>query len=251
MLKLEKTSKLSTVTIRMRERERFFEPRLLKALTIALLLHCGALLMFQVTPFSFTSTFLFPPIHVQSNSTIKGIVAFVSDRIEKENAFPPPLSFVPSLESLSFPPESILTPSYTFDLQLLDPLEKHIWPKWEVPLSMKLEEPRIQLAISGPLAKLSLVTGDPLLEEMQPISSHDFAAYVTYKVMLDPYTGEIFWHERIESSTDHGMNRLTEKILLNLRFFSEKQEEPVSGVLHFLLLPSIKADRPNLLAGEL
>ena len=248
MLKLEKASKLSNVTIRMRERERFFEPRLLKALTIALLLHCGAFVMFHVTPFSFTSTFVFPPVLVQSDSTIKGVVALVSDQIEKEELLYPPLPFIPPLEWISsFLPESILIPSYAFDSEGLESLEKQLWPKWEAPLSLKLEEPRIQLNISGPLAELSMVASDPLLEQMQPISSHDFAAYVTYQVLLDDYTGEIFWHERIESSIEPAINQLTEKILLNLRFSSQKTGESVAGFLNFLVLPSIQANASNQL----
>lgn len=251
MLKLEKKSRLSNVTIRMRERERFFEPRLLKALTIALLLHCGALVLFQVTPFSFTSTFVFPPVHVQSDSTMKGVVALVSDIVEKEEILSPPLSFVPPLDWISFLPESVLTPSYAFDSEGLESLEKHIWPKWDAPLSVKLEEPRVQLAISGPLGELSMVTSDPLLEKMQPISSHDFAAYVTYRVMLDEYTGEIFWYERLESSSELAINQLTEKILLGLRFFPAKSQEPITGILNFIVLPTVDAQATSKLAGNL
>src|SRR5436309_1962698 len=82
--KLEKTSQLSGLTLCMREREHFFEPRFLKALAIALILHGGALFLFHVSPFDFSSTFTFPPIHVQSDSTIQGVSTLVDFNIEED-----------------------------------------------------------------------------------------------------------------------------------------------------------------------
>jgi hypothetical protein len=240
MLRLEKTSDLSNVAIRMRERERFFEPRLLKALTIAILIHSGALILFHVTPFSFDSTFTFPPVHVQSDSPAKGVSALVYHRIDEEEMNPPSISLIPALDWISFSQESTLVPSVTFNPQDLKSLEERVWPKWEEPLSLKLEEPRIQLAISGDLAEIPLVASDPLLNQMQPISSHDLPAYVTYQVQLDEKKGEIFWYDRITPSMEPAIDQLTEKILLNLRFAPPENQEPVLGILNFTVLENIE-----------
>ncbi len=239
MLKLEKTSDLSNLTIRMRERERFFEPRLLKALAIALILHSGALLLFHVTPFSFTSTFTFPPIQVQSDPPIKGVSALVSHYNEEDEFLPPPPPLISALDWISFSQESTLLPSVAFNPHALQSLEEQNWPKCQEPLSLKLEEPRIQLAISGDLAQLPLLTTDPLLNQMQPISSPASSAYVTYQVQLDGKTGEIFWYERTKSSAVSVTDQLTEKILLNLRFSLPETYETVMGTLNFVVLPEL------------
>ena len=193
MLKLEKRSNLSGLTIRMRERDGFFEPRLLKALAIALIIHSSALFLFQVTPFYLSSTFTFPPLHVQSDQPSHGVSAFVSDDYPEDDLLPPPLTLVPVLDRFSFAQESTLMPSLSLDLHALQPLEERVWPKWQEPLSMKLEEPRIQLAISGDFADIPLLISDPLLDEKQPLSADASPAYVSYQVQLDEKTGELFW----------------------------------------------------------
>lgn len=237
MLKLEKTSNFSGLTIRMREQERFFEPRVLKALAIAIILHMGTLLLFDVTPFYLSSTFTFSPIQVQSEPPPQGVSALVSSYMEEDELSHLPLPIIPALDWIFFSQESILTPSLAFDIYALQSLEDRLWPKWEEPLSIKLEEPGIQLVISGDLAQIPLLTIDPLLNQMQPISFHEASAYATatYQVLLDEKTGELFWYERTESSTIPTIDQLTESILLNLRFVSAEMKAPVEGALHFFV----------------
>lgn len=238
MLKLERTSQLSGLTVRLRERERFFEPRLLKALAIALLFHCSALLFFNITPFTFSSAFTFPPVQVQFDQPSKSISTLVSAYVEEsDELLPPPLTLIPALDWISLPQQSTLTASAPLDPQALQPLEERLWPKWQEPLSPHLEEPRIQLTISGDLAELPLAVSDPLLNQMQPLSSSS-PAYVTYQVQMDEKTGELFWYERIQSSGIVAIDHLTEKILLNLRF-SPKSQEMITGTLSFAVLQSI------------
>ena len=236
MLKLEKCSD-SNIRIRIRKQESFFEPPLLKALGIALLLHMGALTLFHVTPFSFYSTFTFPPVHVQSDVSIKGVSAQVYRPSMQDDMLPPPLTFIPPLDWISFSSESPLAPLTSFDPQDFQTLEQQIWPKWQEPLLTKLEEPRIQLTISGDLANIPLARRDSLLNQMQPLSSHDSAAYVTYQAQLDERTGEIFWYERIESSGVKAIDQCTENILLNLRFTPPNNQIPILGTLTFVVLP--------------
>lgn len=234
MLKLEKTSHhLSTLTIRMREKDRFFEPQLLKALAIAFFLHILSLILFHITPFYLSSTFTFPPIQVQSTLPTEGVSAIVSHYIEEEEPLPPPLIFAPELNWISFSHESILSPAISLDLDTFQSLEEHRWPKWNEPASPLLEEPYIQLTISGDLALLPLIEKDPLLDQTRPIEPSESITYVTYQVQLDDKTGELFWYERIESSSLMEMNQLTESILLHLRFASPKSEEIVKGTLNF------------------
>lgn len=239
MLKLEKSSQLQGVTVRLREREHFFEPRLLKALALALFLHLGGLLLIHVTPFSFTSSFVFPPVKVNSERSVRGISAIAtshSDLLE-EDLPPPAISLIPPLEIAYKPQESSLPPS----LAPLDPLsfhslEERLWPTWESPLTLPLEEPRIRMKISGDLADHRLLAADPLLKEMQPISKKSNPAYVSYNVQIDEVTGEPFWVERIEASGIKSVDQLTEKMLFNLRFVPDPSLLTVTGNVHFVIL---------------
>jgi hypothetical protein len=236
MLKIEKTVHLSGLAIRLRERDRFLEPRLLKALAIALALHLGALFLFHVTPFSLSSTFIFPPIQVQSDQPMQGISAWVTSHSEEiEEMTPPPLAMIPTLDWISSPQKPILTPP-TLDPLIFQTVEEHLWPKWETPLSLPLEEPHIQLTISGDLAEYPLVATDSLLSQMQPFSPSPRAYYVTYQVQMDNRTGEIFWYECVESSDVAAIDRIAEQILLNLKFTPPPSRETVTGKLNFVVL---------------
>ena len=88
MLKLEKTSNAAGLALRMREKERFLEPRVIKALAIALGLHIGGLVLFHAAPFDFSSSYLFPPIQVQMDSLGQGVSVSLSPSSEKRTILP-------------------------------------------------------------------------------------------------------------------------------------------------------------------
>lgn len=241
MLKLEKTSHFSGLRVRLRERERFFEPRLLKALAMALIFHSGALLLFHVAPFDLSSTFRFPPVQVNSILDQQqgiSVTALVHPE-ENEEILSPPFSIIPALDWNFFSQNSTLISTPHLDTYTFQSLEEHLWPKWYEPLSLRLEEPYIQLIISGDLADLSLIASDPLLNQMQPFSPSLSPVYVTYQVQMDEKTGELFWYERIESSGIEAVDRKTEKILKNLRFAIREPLELVSGSLNFIVFTPI------------
>ena len=193
MLKIEKTSQLSGLTVRLRERERFFEPRLLKALAFALILHIGGFLFFHITPFSFNSSFTFPPVQVQSDQPIQTISAIANHSFEEaEEFFPPPLSMIPPLEIAAILPPPSLTPSLSLNPHIFQSVEEHLWPFWQAPLSLKLEEPRIRLTISGELIEQKLVAADSVLDETLPITLKTTPAYASYRVQMHEETGELF-----------------------------------------------------------
>lgn len=237
MLKLERTVNSAQLAIQVREREPFFHPLLLQALAYALILHFGALLLFHVTPFSASSSFLYPPVHVQSDTPHLDVAAAIPEEWSKDFIPPPPLPSLPFMDWNSFLSDSLLTPSKTWEPESLRGVEKQIWPEWETPLSMVFQEPRIRLSISGELAEVPLIQGSPLLDELQPISSHPDPAYVSFQVLMNERTGEIFWFERTESSKQQAINQQAEKIVLDLRFTPHpSRHESVQGVLDFAFL---------------
>lgn len=238
MLKLERSSQSSSLTVRLREREMFFEPRVLKALSIAVFLHCAALLLFQVAPFSFTSSHIFSPVKVQSNHQEQSIslVASTFSQEGEDELAPPSISLIPPLEASSLLQESTLSPTLALKPNAFEKLEEQIWPIWDLPLTFDLEEPRIRLAVSGDLAEHSLIATHPLLNQMQSIHVSASPAYVSYQVQMDEATGEIFWFERLQSSGIKEVDQLTETILSQLRFASKNSFEWVTGNVNFTLL---------------
>lgn len=236
MLKLEKSSHLNDVTVRIRERDRFFDSLLLKALAIALFFHLSALILFQVTPFSLTSTYLFPPAKVQSKSPSRTLSAIATPTPDDLADFmPPSMSLIPSLEMADLPQDFSLAPLRALDPDAFQPMEEELWPIWEAPLKLHLEEARIRLAISGDLSQHPLIASDPLLNQKQPFNAASVPVYVTYSVQIDDETGEVFWFERLQSSGNRDIDQETEKIVLNLRFKPDPSFEHVKGILDFVV----------------
>lgn len=243
MLKLEKTPKTDNITVTLRKREQFFDPCLLKALCIALFIHVGALLSFHITPFFFSSSFIFPPVQVHSDHKSQSISAISSaSPVEDDELPPPPIRMIPALEIYS--QHSSLTPKTSLDPEVFKPLEERFWPMWQSSLNFPLEEKQFQMAISGELAEYPLIDIDPLLEKMVPISST--AMYVTYRVQMNEKTGQLFWVEKIQSSGKKSIDLLTEKILNNLRFSTPEPQELVSGTISFAVLEEAPHDRTHL-----
>lgn len=238
MLKLEKTSKTSGPTLRFRDRDRFFEPQLLKAMGIALMLHIGGLILFHVSPFTISSTFVFPPIEVQSDQPIEGATTLLTfHEKDEEDIPPPPLRLVPSMDWTGLPTESKLMPEIALNINALDSLEERVWPIWQPSPSVDLKGPLIKLTISGNLAEQKVIRSDPMLDKMVSLNVKSLShVYVTYHVQLDERKGELFWHERIQSSGVEDVDRLTEKILLNLKFTTPTPREPVEGTLNFAVV---------------
>lgn len=234
MLKLEKTSQWAGLAIRMRERESFFEPRVIKALAIALALHAIPLTLFHATPFIFSSTYLFPPINVQMELPLQGVSVTASPYIEEEEMLLPPIAVIPAINWSILPPESALAPTLNLETDSFQQLEKRIWPEWQEALPMAVaEEPKIKVSVSGELANHKIISSDLLLLEKVKISSTAKQEHVSYEVRLDQKTGELFWYELIESGGSDAVKLLTEKLLLNFRFLPTYSPEFVLGELHF------------------
>lgn len=239
MLKLEKTSFASSLTVRLREKETFFESRLLMALAIALSLHLAAAYLFTVIPFYISSSFTFPPAKVQVDipSEVSVTASLHSDH--RSELIPPPISLVPFLETPLIHRESILAPTFSLDPLALQFIEERFWPTWQSPLSFRLEEPKMQLFISGDLAKYRWNSHHPIFSQKQSLNASSSPAYVVYDVQLDEKSGKLFSYERKQSSGDQMIDQLTEKVLLELQFEPVNTLESIKGTLNFVFAESI------------
>lgn len=231
MLKLEKSSLFSPLRYRFREREGWFGSQFLKAFGMAALFHAGFFLLFRIHPFFHSSSFLFPPVQVELDllSSFTNVGGAAEGVQEEDFLFPvfPVLSFVPDL-----PWEGVsLHSDRPLDLHAFQHVEERMWPIEYAPLSLPLEEHKIELSVSGDLAEEKLIQTDSRLLERQPLSFRS-PLLVSYQVERDERSGEIFWYERKESSGRKEIDDLTEEILLNLKFATEKKEM-TGGMLHF------------------
>lgn len=239
MLKLEKKVNSSKISLRFREKGVFFDRRLCLAFAIAFAFHGALLLLFHITPYSSSSSFIFLPVEVASDvpaSPDSKVSAQASLLFEDmEEAVAPLLTLTPALDWNLMPSESILSPLVTLNFNAMQEVEERVWPKWVEPLHLDLEEPRIQLFISGDLSAIPMIGKDPLLKEKRPVVFLETPSIFTYQVLLDTRSGEIFWYELIESNAGLKLQKTAEKILLNLRFATVLPHEHVNGTLNFII----------------
>jgi hypothetical protein len=237
MLKLEK-SRESGIAIRLRPKERFFEPTLIKAFALALFLHLGGLALFHIAPFSMSSSFLFPPIHVQSQINRPASATTLHSIEQTGDSFMlPPLALIPLTDLGEEINLSDLAPFHSFDPKAYQELEETLWPLWESPFSIPMEGPKIMVTISGDLARFPLIKKDPILDELHPIGEPLHS--ISYRVKMDKETGELFWFERENSSGKKEIDRLTENILSHFIFGTDGHFDAIDGSLDFILFSNI------------
>lgn len=240
MLRLEKTSDLSGIAIRFREKERFFETRVLKALICALLIHLTTFILFRIANPLLISNFVFSPVQMRFESLEKNNLSEVTSYFDEDEFkfefFGNEMS--ERLDWLAFLEPSLLFPA-TFDFNSLENLEKEFWPKLDLPLSIELTEPYIKMMISGDLANFILIKSDPILSSMQPFSTSLDIYSTSYEIQMDGNTGEIFWFQQKSSSGDKKIDQMIEKVILSLRFNQSEKDEFINGYLNFDILKNI------------
>lgn len=242
MLKLEKDTRRSHITVSLRAREPFFNSILLKALSFAIILHLGALFLFHIRPFKLMSSFLFPPVQVQTNHELlpsPSLSLIPAEESKEKNFLIPPLpttGLPPSLPlSLSFSSNENLAAS-SLTHSLFSDLEHDQWPLTQPEYQkIALHKPAVSLISSGDLAQLPIIESDPRLENtVQLKTPGQDPFFVTYHVRVDEKSGTIFWYERTQPSGLAEIDGLTEEMLLNLRFDTAKALAPFpSGSIHF------------------
>ncbi|CUI17706.1 putative membrane protein [Candidatus Protochlamydia naegleriophila] len=238
MLKLEKCIHSYRINVCIREKDTFFTPLLVKSLAFALTLHLVAVVIFHIQPFKLTTSFLYPPVQVETeNKPFLAMPLFVMQAPAEEISFSPPPSSIESLYSpLLHPPSSseqllaltpIPSPSFLA-------LEQRHWPIAAPSLAPVIERAAIRLFTSGDLASHSLISQDPRLGKSVLLAYTQEPAYITYQVRLDE-SGTVFWYDRIQSSASKEANNLTEQILLDAKFLPSKPPAHASGWLHFVV----------------
>lgn len=205
MLKLEKGS--DDIHIRIREKERFFNSLFLKALAAALLFHVLFFVVFQIRPFKMNSTFLFPPVKVQ---TEKPSHIAIQKELNDEIALlpPPPYAILypqENFKGLKEDPKRVSLPDFQAENELLIAFQPQ-----------KVDKPKIQLFLSGNIATLNWIF-PKTIDEKIAVFPHMDPLFVKYQILVDHEQGIIYWYEKIQSSGSPIIDQETEQVLLDMR----------------------------------
>lgn len=220
MLKLEKIG-YREIHVGIRDKARVFNPVFLKALGIALALHLGAFILFQVPPFITTSDSILPPAFVESD-----IHSGLGDhstlaRIEKEGMVQRDL-YEPALSQLELPAIPAFYGQTSVE-RSQSPLF-HGDEDWESHSLASSELIRIQ--ISGALAEVPLLNDGVREELISFLSAQDgktLGERLIFMVQVELMSGSIFWHLPAQASSDPVLTSCAEKILREMRFQSNGQ----------------------------
>lgn len=239
MLKLEK-SKDRDIAIRLKEQDRFFTKMLWKALGLALAFHLSAILFFHIQPFKLTSSFIFPPINVQSLPMWDSHAT-----LESEQQIEPldDLSTAPQI-GIEFPhvPEMLQESTNKFtvlsegSIPSFSVLERSALPI-QISSSIDTFYNPISIYISGNIAQRPLINKiDSIFTKEKWMKQGDLHYYaIKYLVQLDPESGEIFWYDRKKSSGLNELDRWSEEKLLTLKFLPNSNFEHLVGEVDFFV----------------
>lgn len=237
MLKLEKSKRDLVISFRIQDH--FFTPTLLKALCLALAFHLGGFLIFQIQPFKITSSFIFPPINVQSLPASDTLISLEKNNFplidDNTSEIPQPLFLFPSVpktidyEGVTFSnlTEKTVLPSSSIIQNILFP---YVVPN--LPLSYH----PLTFIIAGNLAQ-RILTSD-VLPYSQIVWKTDktIQTYsLLYQVQIDPLKGEIIWYEKKHSAGLREVDQWAEKQLLNLKFSPDSKYEFLEGEIGIVI----------------
>lgn len=236
MLKLEKKSRSSELTVHIRAQEPFFEPILLKSLIFAFSLHVLAYVLFQITPFHFSSEYTFSPIKAISRPEYVTVSPKIIASLEETTLLPPFPSLISNLTLPSVSQNLLPTPNKEKTLSSLEKLEGKWTYKPDFNLPIEINEPSIQLNISGDLADQKLLQSDPMLLNVQPVNYKIEPKTLTFKVRLNAWSGKLFWTASEEPYVNKELRQKAEAILSNLKFEPPPSKEELTGKIIFTFL---------------
>jgi hypothetical protein len=242
VLKLERSSKGSDLTIIWRDQEHFFNSLFWQALGIALMLHLGAFLIFHIQAFKIESSFVFPPIKVGADygsfSTANTLLLADQNQEELTNLPPPPLfdSSFPKLVFNHLQSQQLPLPSLELINHAFDSIEHRalnlIHPSAPFPIFYY----PIQMHLTGELADHPFTQEDSLilmtpLQKKGPLKHF----HIRYQVQIDDLSGQVFWYDKKQTSGISRLDELAEKILLSLKFDPNFDSHFLVGEIYFVM----------------
>ena len=240
MLKLERTSRTGIINVIFRDKEHLFTQPFSIAFLIALGIHLGLFIIFQITPFKIgVSDTVFPPTRVQADTpSIESVVAEVIPVVPKIRGLPTtPVSGPNMLEYPKFlnvrPVEYSKATNTKADAFMK--IENEIYQPTFNPLAHFAKKP-LKIVISWILAEKPIISDGLKDKEIEKLPLQLDERFV-YHVMVEGTTGNIFWYEPHQASHNASIDKFAESILKDMRFGIDSQAIALSGEieLHFNL----------------
>lgn len=227
MLKLQRNSQGQEISVAFRSKERFFNRPFLIALSVALAIHIGLILMFHIAPIKIRwSTASTLPTIVEtdlaqkegSSVTASFTVNELTDRLL--STAPPSLPLLADTPIFSKVHHFELNEGSSSIFDLFNDIEQEAYLPAFSPANASSLKP-ISVIISGPLA-IKILLNDPLKEinnvdicrELKVCSPKQLC----YFVRVDEQTGKVFWHESINPSENGAVEAFAVKIIYGLQF---------------------------------
>lgn len=219
MLKLEKVGRSKEVQVTVRGKEPFWNRVFLFAFLVAFVIHAGGYFLFTIAPIKWhwdqTSAL---PIKVEA------IFAPDAMAIAMDDAEHLPVRYVPPPEGTVFAIPELRTPRTLSSVQLLanregsfpfSSLEEALLDNFPDPF---LAAPPVKIAFFGPLAQIPLLE-DGLENWRAPVARSLKGFYRTeLAVMVEEMTGQIIWHNILQSSGVPLLDREAVRLLYLARF---------------------------------
>lgn len=240
MLKIEKINRASDIVIEFRKRDIFFNEALLKALSIAFILHSTAFLIFHIGPFKLVNNGILPPsiVEIDVIDTDFQVTANIQDKRK--------LSRIPFAPKVSLP--TIPSISKLGLIDYIDTIENfeskdNLFLKLETDLKNDLfflsDELRpkavtTQILLSGNLSNRKFEDPTTLIEKQFKDIALTNPLRVIYNVKVENKTGRIFFAE-LEMPLSHPYVSPVGEILKEFRFEQISSGFMTSGQIEFVL----------------
>jgi len=243
MLKLQRTSREGIISVIFRDKELLFTRPFVVAFAIALGIHLGLFLIFQVTPFKIgLSDTIFPPTRVEVDTPSKeSVLAHVIPTIPKIRGLPSaPVSGPVLLEHPKF--LHVRPVGYnkvsSIGANAFMHIKNEIYQPGFNPLVRLVKKP-LEIVISGPLAERVLISDGIKVKSLNWLSlknnSYGHGQRVVYSVMVEGATGKVFWYEPKQLTQEPSIDKFAETVLKDMQFAADVNAISMSGEveMHF------------------
>lgn len=236
MLRLVK-ARGKEIHVKLRNREKWFSPLLVRAFVIASLFHLLALALFRIHSMFNTQEYFLPPSIVETDGgPIDDVVAYMEEPGKKRYFFAPAPSrlTLPEMPSPQFvrEVESIKAGDLSHNPFV------HIETGYDfINFDPPITSPKgIQIHVSGELARVPLlepahVLVDKLSKELKPVSN----SKIVYTVQVESRTGKIFWYMPEKRTAVKEAQQFGDKIVSLIRFKPNRNAFVYTGAIEIIL----------------
>ena len=239
MLRLEKSSNNQEITVHLNVKEGFFNRAMCIGVMCALAFHLIAFSLFHIRPFPIISSYIFPPLNVETDHLPNSahIELFNQPIAYNDSLIPPhPTPSLPVASDLISESTSRYQIPYLPMTSFFNAKEAQTFTS--IPPLASIPYKPIRYIISGDLSQRPLKQeGGSNWNNVVWMKETGKLRYflVKFSVRIKPETGTIFWYEKTLSSGQKEVDRYAEDILLHIYFNPNDIYEHLSGYIDVLI----------------